>query len=84
MSTTTSPKIRHNPPKGWDEDRRTGLLRCPHRDLSVCPVCADTTPECCESMAGHYWMPTEEDRAEFFAIMDEVAAEHRPHLTLVK
>jgi hypothetical protein len=27
-------------PKGFREDRRTGQVACPHRDLSCCATCA--------------------------------------------
>ena len=36
-----------------------GSLACPHRDLSVCPTCAEH-PEVAEVVGAHYWDPSGE------------------------
>lgn len=46
-----------NPPKGWREDLRTGQLACPHRDLTVCPSCFDSTEEVINVGGMTFWQP---------------------------
>lgn len=48
-------------PKGWREGHG-GDLACPHRDCSVCPSCAATTPEAVEVYGVHLWIPDPADR----------------------
>lgn len=50
------------PPKGWHE-QADGTLVCPHRDLSVCPSCADAHEACVEVVGAHFWLPDADDRA---------------------
>lgn len=45
------------PPPGWHE-QADGSLVCPHRDLSVCPACAQR-PEAVEVVGAHFWLPGE-------------------------
>jgi len=65
-ATVPSERIRLNPPRGWHEDRE-GALACPHRDLSVCPPCAASTPEALESYGMHFWIADPADRATIAA-----------------
>lgn len=53
-------------PKGFREDRRTGEVACPHRDVSCCPECAGAD-FLVEIYAQHFFAP--EGRQERIAAM---------------
>jgi hypothetical protein len=50
------PTKYHRLPKGFREDRRTGHVACPHRDLSVCKLC-ETNDAIFEVMGQHFFAP---------------------------
>ena len=60
-------RVRLNPPRSWGEHPRMATLICPHRDLSVCPSCAESTPECVEVYGSHYWIADPDERAAMIA-----------------
>ena len=63
--------IRHNPPTGWHE-AADGTITCPHRDLTVCPDCADTHPEAVNVSGAHFWIADPDERTELAAILTDV------------
>ncbi len=51
-------------------------VACVHRDLSVCPHCADAfKPELVDVYGQHFWMP---DSVERMALLSEMAASNVP------
>lgn len=50
-------------PRGFREDTHTGQLACPHRDVSVCVVCAKVVGVV-EVYAQHFWVPDPAERAQ--------------------
>lgn len=56
------PPIRWNPPRGFDENPRSGELICPHRELCVCDKCAAAHPEIVDVCGSHFWIADPADR----------------------
>jgi hypothetical protein len=49
-------------PKGWREGHASDLA-CPHRDVSVCPLCAKR-PEVMLVAGMHMWVPSPAERRQ--------------------
>lgn len=49
-------------PRGFREDRDTGQLACPHRDISCCDECAKRE-DVVEVGGQHFWVPDSAERA---------------------
>lgn len=51
-------------PNGFTAETMEGNIVCPHRDLSVCPTCADAHDEIVEVVGLHFWITDPAERAE--------------------